>query len=101
MKLSGSEVAERLAATSGWVLDGGAIRKQYTFGSFPDAIAFVTQLAFSAEAADHHPDMHVSYRKVTVTWTTHSDGGLTAKDFDGARQTDGLAARMLSVPPTA
>ena len=94
MKLSEQEVSERLASSPGWAIDGKAIRKLYTFKSFPDAVAFVTRLAFDAEAADHHPDLHVSYRKVTVVWTTHSDGGLSAKDFDGARQSDMIAARM-------
>lgn len=94
MKLSPQEVADRLADNPGWVADGDAIRKLYTFKSFPDAVAFVTRLAFDAEAADHHPDLQVNYRKVTVTWSTHSEGGVTAKDFDGARQSDMIAARM-------
>jgi 4a-hydroxytetrahydrobiopterin dehydratase len=96
MKLSTSEIAGKLAENPGWILDGDAIRKQYTLPSFPEAIAFVTRLAFAAEANDHHPDLHVSYRKVTVVWTTHSDGGLSAKDFDGARQSDMIAARMVA-----
>lgn len=95
MKLSSKEVAKRVAESPGWKVDGHAIRKLYTFKSFPDAIAFVSRLAFDAEAADHHPDMQISYRKVTVVWTTHSDGGLSTKDFDGARQSDMIAARML------
>ena len=94
MKLSKQKVNERLADAPGWKSDGKAIRKLYTFTSFPDAIAFVTRLAFDAEAADHHPDLQVNYRKVTVVWSTHSDGGLSAKDFDGARQSDMIAARM-------
>ena len=94
MKLSEQEVNERLTSCPGWTLDGKAIRKLYTFKTFPDAIAFVTRLGFDAEAADHHPDLHVNYRKVTVVWTTHSDEGLSAKDFDGARQSDMIAARM-------
>ena len=96
MKLSTSDIAARLADNPGWILDGNAIRKQYALPSFPEAIAFVTRLAFAAEANDHHPDLHVSYKKVTVVWTTHSDGGLSAKDFDGARQSDMIAARMVA-----
>ena len=94
MKLSPKKVKERLANSPGWTVKGKAIRKLYTFKSFPDAVAFVTRLAFAAEAADHHPDLQVSYKKVTVTWTTHSDGGLSGKDFDGAAQSDMIAARM-------
>ncbi len=93
MKLSPQEVADELATMDGWTLEGDTIRKSFSFQSFPDAIAFVTRIAFDAEAADHHPDIHVSYRHVTLAWTTHSDGGLTAMDLSGARQSDLLAAR--------
>jgi len=95
MKLTPQEIAERLRAHPGWSLEGAAIRKLYTFKSFPDAIAFVTRLAFDAQDADHHPDLQISYRKVTVTWSTHDAGGLTAKDFDGAGQSDMIASRMV------
>ena len=61
-------------------------------GSFPDAVAFVTRLAFDAEAADHHPDIHINYKRVTLTFSTHSEGGLTEKDFDGARAVDAIAS---------
>src|SRR6185436_7645081 len=80
-----------------WALDGAAIRRQYTLASFPDAIAFVTRLAFDAEAADHHPDILINYKRVTLTYTTHSEGGLTRKDFDGARQADAMVGRAPGV----
>ncbi len=89
--LSRSDVERRLAALSEWTLDGDAIRKQYTFASFPDAIAFVNRLAAEAEAADHHPDILVNYRRVTLTYSTHSEGGLTEKDFVGAAAADRVA----------
>jgi len=73
------------------VLDGKALVRQYTFASFPDAIAFATRLAFDAEAADHHPDLLISYRHVTVTWSTHSEGGVTELDLAGARASDAAA----------
>lgn len=75
----------------GWTTDGKALVRQYTFASFPDAIAFATRLAFDAEAADHHPDLLISYRTVTVTWSTHSEGGVTEKDLTGARASDAAA----------
>ena len=68
-----------------------ALVRQFTFRGFPDAIAFVTRLAFDAEANDHHPDLAVSYKRVTVTWSTHSEGGVTEKDVAGARQADAIA----------
>jgi 4a-hydroxytetrahydrobiopterin dehydratase len=94
MKLSKSEVVARLADLPGWAVDGDALVRTLEFPSFPDAIAFVTRLGFDAQANDHHPDLAISYRKVTVTWSTHSDGGITAKDFDGAQNTDLQARRF-------
>ena len=83
-KLSHDEVAARLKKLPGWELTGEAIRRQFTFAGFADAVSFVVRLGFAAEAADHHPDLLVNYKRVTVTYTTHSEGGLTAKDFEGA-----------------
>ena len=80
-------------APTGWTLDKDAISREFTFPSFADAITFVTRLAFSAEAADHHPDLLVRYRKVTVTWSTLSAGGVTEKDFAGARESDRIAGQ--------
>ena len=91
-RLSRNQVMQRLARLNGWSLDGDAIRKQYTFPSFADAIAFVNRLAPEADKADHHPDILVSYKRVTLTYSTHSEGGLTAKDFAGAEAADAAAA---------
>ena len=90
-KLSRGEAEQRFQKLTGWTLEGDAIRKLYTFANFPDAIAFVNRLAPRAEAADHHPDILVNYKRVTLTYSTHSEGGLTAKDFDGAAMADTLA----------
>jgi 4a-hydroxytetrahydrobiopterin dehydratase len=89
-RLSEGQIKEQLATLDGWIRDGDAILKQYTLGGFPDAIAFVTRLAFDAQAADHHPDITINYKRVTLIFTTHSEGGLTQKDFDGARAVDAL-----------
>jgi 4a-hydroxytetrahydrobiopterin dehydratase len=94
MKLATSEIDARLSSVPGWSRNGDALTRLFTFKSFPDAIAFVTRLAFDAEAADHHPDLQVSYRRVTVTWSTHDEGGVTEKDFEGARQADNIAVRL-------
>jgi 4a-hydroxytetrahydrobiopterin dehydratase len=91
MKLSSQEIAARLEALPGWALKDNALVRQFTFKGFPDAVAFVMRLAFDAEAADHHPDLLVSYKRVTVTWSTHSEGGVTDKDVAGARQADVIA----------
>ena len=90
-KLTRDEIERRIKALSGWTLEGDAIRKQYTFSGFPEAIAFVNRLAPEAEAADHHPDILINYKRVTLTYSTHSEGGLTTKDFDGAALADRLS----------
>ena len=91
MKLSREDAQRRLQSLQGWTLDGDAIRKQFTFKNFVDAIAFVNRLAPEAERADHHPDILINYKRVTLTYSTHSEGGLTDKDFDGAAAADRLA----------
>ncbi len=94
--LTPETLAAALRDLPGWTSDGRALTRQYTLASFPDAIAFATRIAFDAEAADHHPDLLISHRKVTVTWSTHSSGGVTEKDLAGARETDGVGVRFLA-----
>lgn len=91
-KLSADEVAAALGTLGGWDRFGDAIRRTFTFAGFPDAVAFVVRLGFAAEAVDHHPDLLVNYKRVTVTFTTHSEGGLTRKDVDGAGVADAIAS---------
>lgn len=86
--LARDAIERQLATLQGWTLEGNAIRKQFTFKGFPEAVAFVSRLVPEAEAADHHPDITINYRRVTLSYSTHSEGGLTAKDFDGARMAD-------------
>ena len=88
MKLSQTDAVQRVNGLQGWTLDGDAIRKQYTFKDFLEAIAFVNRLAPLAQAADHHPDILINYKRVTLTYSTHSEGGLTVKDFEGAMTAD-------------
>jgi 4a-hydroxytetrahydrobiopterin dehydratase len=90
-KLSRADADQRIKSLSGWTLYGDEIRKQYTFKDFLSAIAFVNRLAPEAEAADHHPDIEINYKRVTLTYSTHSEGGLTDKDFAGAATADRLA----------
>jgi 4a-hydroxytetrahydrobiopterin dehydratase len=89
--LSREEVARQLKGLPAWTSEGNAIRRQYTFPDFPAAVAFVSRLVPEAEAADHHPDITIAYRRVTLTYSTHSEGGLTQKDFDGAAMADRAA----------
>ena len=86
--LSAAEIDAQLKTLDGWSRDGDTIRKQYTFKGLPEAVAFVNRLVPDAEHADHHPDIIINYRRVTLSWSTHDEGGLTAKDIDGARMAD-------------
>jgi 4a-hydroxytetrahydrobiopterin dehydratase len=90
--LSEKEVERQLNTLKDWTVEGRAIRKQFTFRDFPAAVAFVNRLVPEAEAADHHPDIIINYRRVTLLYSTHSEGGLTQKDFDGAAMADRQAA---------
>jgi 4a-hydroxytetrahydrobiopterin dehydratase len=89
-KLTPADIDQRMKTLTGWSLQGDEIRKQYTFKNFPEAIAFVNRVAPGAEAADHHPDILINYKRVTLTYSTHSEGGLTDKDFAGAAMADRL-----------
>lgn len=92
--LSRGEIEQRLKDLKGWTLDGNAVRKQFVFAGFPEAVAFVKRLVPEAESADHHPDIQINYKRVTLTYSTHSEGGLTDKDFAGAAMADRAAARI-------
>ena len=86
--LSREDAEARLRELPEWALEGNAIRRQFVFRDFPQAVDFVTRLVPGAEAADHHPDVLINYKRVTLTYSTHSEGGLTAKDFEGAKLAD-------------
>lgn len=86
--LAKDEIERQLQSLDGWTFAGDAIHKQFTFTGFPQAVAFVGSLVSDCESDDHHPDVAVNYRRVTLSWTTHSEGGVTAKDFDGARMAE-------------
>jgi 4a-hydroxytetrahydrobiopterin dehydratase len=82
--LNQTDAQTRLRELPGWSLEGNGIKKQFVFQDFPAAVDFVTRLVPGAESADHHPDILLNYRKVTLTYSTHSEGGITEKDFAGA-----------------
>ena len=76
----------------GWLEQDEALVREFELPSFPAAIEFVDRLAELAESKDHHPDIDIRYRRVTVRWTTHSAGGITAKDREMAERTSALGA---------
>ena len=75
-----------------WGEQDGALVREFELPSFPAAIEFVDRLAELAESEDHHPDIDIRYRRVTVRWTTHSEGRITEKDRNMAERTSALAA---------
>jgi 4a-hydroxytetrahydrobiopterin dehydratase len=93
-RISTEEARVRIQSLPGWTVAGDAITRQFTFAGFPEAVAFIVRLGFAAEAVDHHPDLLVNYKRVTVTYSTHSEGGLTTKDFDGADSATKMAMEM-------
>lgn len=78
-------------AHPGWLHTGSEISRTYELGDFNESMGFVTRLALEAEKADHHPDIDIRWNKVTLTLSTHSEGGLTQKDLDLAAAIDELA----------
>ena len=88
--LADSEIEARLAEHPGWELSGTAIRKQFKRSDFVGSVNFVQSLVGPAEAMNHHPDLEISWDTVTVSLSTHSDGGVTAADFELAGKIDAL-----------
>jgi 4a-hydroxytetrahydrobiopterin dehydratase len=75
-----------------WPEVDGALERTFELPSFPEAMAFVNRVAELAEAENHHPDIAISYRKVTLRWTTHSAGGITDRDRELAERSAGLVS---------
>jgi len=95
-RLDATQLAAALATLPGWSVQDQAIQKAFTISSFPDAVALVTRIAFDAEAVDHHPDLLLEYRRLTVRYWTHTAGGVTQKDVDGAAMAERLVAPFVT-----
>jgi len=94
-RLSPQEVDQALAGElTDWTRDGDAITRQVEAPSFLAGISLVQRVAEEAEAADHHPDIDIRYTTLTFTLSTHSEGGLTARDLELARTIDRLVAAL-------
>ena len=92
--LTKDQIGEGLQSLDGWSVEGKAIRKEFTFRDFPEAVLFVSALVPGAEEADHHPDIEIHYKRVILTYSTHSEGGITRKDLDGAALADEVAGSL-------
>ena len=89
-KLTAAQIKTGLKSVRDWKKSGAAIARTYQFKDFVAAMKFVNAVAKLAEQAWHHPDIDIRWNKVTLTLTTHSEGGLTEKDFALARKFDRL-----------
>jgi len=90
--LNDHEIRDRLSRLPGWSHAGSALHRKFTFESFVPGIQFVNRIAEAAEKAQHHPDITINYNVVSISLSTHSEGGVTAKDFALAQQIDALAS---------
>lgn len=90
--VSSEEAGQLARAVPLWKLEMKFIDRQFRFKDFRQAMAFVNKIADAAERRDHHPDIFISWNKVTLTLTTHKIGGLSRADFELAAEIDGLAA---------
>ena len=79
--LSPDEINARLKSLPGWQYKDNAISKMFRFKEFMDGIRFINRVAEIAETADHHPDININYTRITFNCSTHSEGGVTEKDF--------------------
>lgn len=86
--LDEEEIEQRLDELGDWEREGKEIQKVFEFDDFPSAVRFVNDVAKLAERYDHHPDIDIRYNKVRLGVTTHSEGGLTAYDFDLANEVE-------------
>ena len=89
--LDAVQVAQRLSDLPGWSHDGGSIRRRYDTDGWPMTLMLVNAIGFAAEAANHHPDLEVSWSRVIVKLSTHSAGGITAKDIETAKRIEEVA----------
>ena len=91
MPLNQTEIDQKIQTLPQWQQQDQTITRTFKFKNFVEAIDFVNKLVKPAEAAQHHPDLEISYNKVKVSLTSHDAGGLTQKDFDMAQTISKLA----------
>ena len=89
-RMADEEIEARLEDLEGWERSGDSIRKQFKLDDFVGSVEFVNRLVAPAEDMGHHPDLEISWNKVTVSLSTHSQGGLTEADFDLATRIEAI-----------
>jgi 4a-hydroxytetrahydrobiopterin dehydratase len=91
MRMSDDEVTRELHRLGGWEREGDALTREFEFANFVGSVDFVNRLTPVAEEMNHHPDLSIAWNKVTVSLSTHSEGGITENDFKLATKLDSLA----------
>jgi 4a-hydroxytetrahydrobiopterin dehydratase len=86
--LSDEEIQTRLGELEGWERAGDALRKEFKLDDFKGSVDFLNRVTPVAEEMNHHPDVSISWNKVTMSLSTHSQGGITENDFELARRID-------------
>jgi 4a-hydroxytetrahydrobiopterin dehydratase len=89
--LGDDEIERRLGETSGWERQSDALKRKFKFDDFQGSVGFVNRITPVAEEMNHHPDLSISWNEVTVSLSTHSEGGITESDFELASKIDPLA----------
>lgn len=89
--LEQEKLEAEVASLGGWEIRDGALEKSFENGDFNGSMGFLNRVADAANAADHHPDVSISWDTVTLRWVTHSEGGITDSDVRMARKSDELA----------
>ena len=89
--LSDDEIERRLADAADWTREGDALSRQFKFDDFKGSVDFVNRITPAAEEMNHHPDLEISWNTVTVSLSTHSEGGITESDFELAGRIDAQA----------
>lgn len=85
VKLSDADAQERLKSLNGWTIADGKLSKMFKFSSYMDGIDFVPKVGKEADHLNHHPDILVGYKQVTISVNTHDVGGISPYDFELAR----------------
>lgn len=91
MRMSDDQVKDELSKLGGWEREGDALVREFEFANFVGSVDFVNRVTPVAEEMNHHPDLSISWNKVKVSLSTHSEGGITDSDFELAAKIDSLA----------
>ena len=93
--MNATEIDMHLASVPAWQQDGNAICRMFRFADHYQTMAFANAVAWISHESDHHPDMLIGYNTCRLAYTTHSEGGLSTKDFACAARVDALCHKML------